>query len=61
MNINMIATELSHAVLLKQRAERDGRDVPKVKAPAERPATFDAHPASALVGYVDPQTARGSK
>jgi hypothetical protein len=44
MNMNQIASELSYLVLLKRQAEQNGRDVPKVKAPAERPATFDAYP-----------------
>lgn len=41
---NAIASELSYLVLQKQQAEQSGRDVPKVKAPAETPARFDAYP-----------------
>jgi hypothetical protein len=44
MNTNEIASDLSFLVWQKQQAEKSGRDVPKVKAPAERPATFDAYP-----------------
>ena len=39
----LIASELSYLVALKQKAEREGRDVPRVKAPAEKPARFDAY------------------
>jgi hypothetical protein len=42
MNQTPIATELSYQVLQKIRAERDGREVPKVMALAEKPAKFDA-------------------
>lgn len=38
---NAIASDLSYLVLQKQLAERNGRDVPKVKAPAEKPSRFE--------------------
>ena len=57
--MNAIASELSFQVWQKQQAERDGRDVPRVTAPAEKPAKFDGFPVShgrvesGLVVYVD--------
>ena len=42
--LRQIASELSYAVMLKRQRELNGRDVPKVTAPAEKPATFDAYP-----------------
>ena len=43
-SIQSFASELSYLCLLKRQAELNGRDVPKVKAPAEKPARFDAYP-----------------
>jgi len=42
--VNAIASELSYLVMLKRQRELNGPDVPKVKAPAEKPARFDAYP-----------------
>lgn len=50
MNYQAFASEMSFLVLERQRAERDGRDVPKVKAPTEKPSRFDAYPTVTNVG-----------
>lgn len=44
MNNTPIASDKSWEVMQKIRAEREGREVPKVKAPTEKPARFDAYP-----------------
>lgn len=44
MNTNLIASDLSYLVLQKRLAEREGREVPTVKAPTERPA-YPPYPA----------------
>lgn len=38
--INAIASELSYYVMLKRQQEQNGKDVPKVQAPAEKPSQF---------------------
>lgn len=51
--IQSFASELSYLVQLKRQRELNGRDVPKVKAPAEKPATFDAYAVENGFGRVD--------
>lgn len=46
MNTNNIASDTSWEVLQKIRADREQRETPKVKAPAEQPAKFDAYVAA---------------
>lgn len=44
MNSNQIASELSYLVMLRRQAEQNGqKDAPKVKAPVQKAATFDAY------------------
>lgn len=38
-----IASDKSWEVMQKIRAEREGREVPKVKAPVQKSARFDAY------------------
>lgn len=43
MNNTPIASDKSWEVAQKIRAEREGRETPKVKAPVQKAATFDAY------------------
>lgn len=51
MNTNPIASELSYLVWLKQQQENGKRDVPVVKADAEKPARFDVAAVTDKRGY----------
>lgn len=52
-SIQNFASDLSYHVLLKRQRELNGRDVPKVKAAAEKPATFDAYAVENGFGRVE--------
>ncbi len=49
-SMQCFASELSYRVMLRRQQEQNGPDVPKVKAPAEKPARFDAYPVVTNVG-----------